>query len=125
MAFDFGKAVIDNEIGLMIKRVAGGVSTDAESLALDVIAQVGPGGMFLDQPHTLRHMRSGMVLTQIADRQSRRQWAAAGGLDAHARALRRVHEILAQDNPAVLSPEVDARIQAAFQDAVSAKAEPI
>ena len=32
---------------------------DEESLALDVIDAVGPGGHFLAQPHTRRHMRDG------------------------------------------------------------------
>ncbi len=34
---------------------------DEESLALDVIDAVGPGGHFLAQPHTRRHMRDAVV----------------------------------------------------------------
>jgi trimethylamine--corrinoid protein Co-methyltransferase len=34
---------------------------DDEELALDVIAAVGPGGHFLAQPHTRRHMRDAVV----------------------------------------------------------------
>ena len=34
---------------------------DDESLALDVIDAVGPGGHFLAQPHTRRHMREAVV----------------------------------------------------------------
>ena len=34
---------------------------DDESLALDVIDAVGPGGHFLAQPHTRRHMRDAVV----------------------------------------------------------------
>ncbi len=34
---------------------------DEESLALDVIDAVGPGGHFLAQPHTRRHMRDAVL----------------------------------------------------------------
>ena len=37
---------------------------DEDELALDVIAAVGPGGHFLAQPHTRRHMR-GAVLRAV------------------------------------------------------------
>ncbi|MCK4316314.1 MAG: trimethylamine methyltransferase family protein, partial [Anaerolineae bacterium] len=48
MAFDFAKAVIDNEIALMLKRVKRGLEFSEENLALDTIAEVGPGGTFID-----------------------------------------------------------------------------
>src|SRR5512141_1484709 len=41
--FDFAKAVIDDEIAQMLKRVKRGFEIDDKELALDVIAQVGPG----------------------------------------------------------------------------------
>ena len=37
------------------------IPMDEESLALDVIDAVGPGGHFLAQPHTRRHMRDAVV----------------------------------------------------------------
>jgi trimethylamine--corrinoid protein Co-methyltransferase len=122
MAFDFAKAVIDHEIALMLKRALRGITFSRDDLALEVIAQVGPGGTFLDTAHTQKRMRTEALLPQIADRQPRQGWKAAGALDAQARAMRRVHEILSQDNPAVFSPEVDARIRAAFEGLVAGDA---
>ncbi|MGD8966460.1 MAG: trimethylamine methyltransferase family protein [Anaerolineae bacterium] len=136
MTFDFAKAVIDNEIALMLKRVRRGFEAsvgeptgpaveaaveplDEEHLALDVIADVGPGGMFMDHLHTLKHMRTSALLPEIADRDSREGWQAGGALDAHARAMRRVREILARENSAVFAPEVDARIRAEFEGLVA------
>ncbi len=115
MAFDFGKAVVDHEVALMLKRVARGLEFSPDNLALDLIAEVGPGGIFADQRHTLKRMRTEAVLPEIADRRPRDQWAAAGGRDAHSRALARANEILRHDNPAVFSPEVDAAIRSRFQ----------
>jgi trimethylamine--corrinoid protein Co-methyltransferase len=122
MTFDFAKAVIDGEIGLMLKQVAHGLAFDEENLALDVIAEVGPGGTFIDHVHTLKHMRTTALLPEIADRDPRQRWEEAGRPDSHARAMRRVRDILARDNPAVFSPEVDARIRAEFADLVAGDA---
>jgi trimethylamine--corrinoid protein Co-methyltransferase len=122
MAFDFAKAVIDNEIALMLKRIRRGLEFNEENLALDVIAEVGPGGMFMDHRHTLKRMRTAALLPEIADRIPRQQWEAAGARDAHARGLERAREILRRDNPAVLAPEVEAQIRAAFKDLVAGDA---
>lgn len=111
MAFDFGKAVIDHEIALMLKRVRRGLEFSQDNLALDLIAKVGPGGIFADQRHTLKRMRTEAVLPEIADRRPRGQWVADGEQDAHSRALARANDILARDNPAVFSPELDAEIR--------------
>ncbi|MGD2148620.1 MAG: trimethylamine methyltransferase family protein [Anaerolineae bacterium] len=139
MTFDFAKAVIDNEIALMLKRVSRGFEASAgepagpatdtaaeglneELLALEVIAEVGPGGMFMDHLHTVQHMRTSALLPEVADRDPRREWLAAGAPDAHAHAMERVREILGRDNPAVFAPEVDASIRAAFVDLVAGDA---
>ena len=111
MTFDYAKAVIDDEIALMLKRVKQGFDVDEENLSLQVIAEVGPGGMFMEHPHTLGRMRKTALLPAIADRNSRQQWKERGGLDAHARALTRARDILARNNPAVFSAEVDERIR--------------
>ena len=49
MAFDFGKAVIDNEIALMLKHIKRGIEFSEEELSLDLIAEVGPGGTYMDK----------------------------------------------------------------------------
>ena len=58
MAFDFAKAVIDSEIALMLKRIKQGLEFSKENMALDVIAETGPGGNYMDKMHTMEHMRS-------------------------------------------------------------------
>lgn len=124
MSFDFAKAVIDNEIALMLKRILRGIEFSEDNLALELIAQVGPAGMFAGEEHTLEHMRTAMLLTEIADRDPREQWEETGALDAQARAMLHVKEILTQDNPAVFSPEVDARIRSEFVGIVAGDSVP-
>jgi trimethylamine--corrinoid protein Co-methyltransferase len=50
--------VIDNDILGMAMRVVRGIEVNDETLALDAIDEVGPGGHYLTAKHTLRHMRS-------------------------------------------------------------------
>ncbi len=116
MCFDFAKTVIDNDIALMLKRIRRGYEFSDENFALDDITETGPGGMFVDRPRTYELMRETMYLTDIADRDARNRWEKQGALDTQARALKRVREILASDHPSFISPELDAKIRAAFPD---------
>jgi trimethylamine--corrinoid protein Co-methyltransferase len=124
MSFDFAKAVIDNDIAMMLKRIRRGFEFQEDDLSLDLIAEIGPGGMFADSDHTLERMRTTMYLTDIADRDPREQWQESGSQDAQSRAMMRVKDILTRDNPADFSPEVDARIRAEFVGMISGKSVP-
>ncbi len=124
MTFDFGQAVIDSEIAMMLKRVARGMEFSEANLALKVIAEVGPGGMFISHPHTMERMRTTAFLPQIAERGSRDEWIEGGSMDAHARALGRAREILSGANHSVLSAGVDARIRAQFEGLVNGDSTP-
>ncbi len=120
MSFDFAKAVIDDEIVAMLRRVRAGIPVSDESFALDVIREVGPGGMFADHAHTLERMRTTGFLPEVADREPRQGWLEKGGLDAQARAMQRVRDILTREAPSLFSPEVDARLRAEFAGLVAA-----
>ena len=117
--FDFAKAVIDDEIALMLKRVKRGFDFTEENLGLGVIAEVGPGGSFMTNKHTVKRMKTEALLPQIADRNTREGWEKKGSLDTHARAMQRVHEILAKDTPALISPDIEAQIRAEFKGLVA------
>ena len=67
-------------------------------------------------------MRITALLPEIANRDMRDQWEALGASDANARARQRVRDILTRDNPAVFSPELDARIRAEFEGLVAGDA---
>jgi len=124
MSLDFGQLVIDNEIAVMLKRIARGLEFSEANLALEVMREAGPGGMFIDKVHTLERMKQTAFLPEIADRNPRAKWEEKGCLTAHDRAMQRVRDILTRDNPAVFSPEVDARIRAEFAGLVAGEAVP-
>ena len=115
LTFDFGKAVIENEIGLMLKRINRGLEFSTENLSLELISKVGNGGSYMDQADTFNRMRKTALMPSIAFRDVRAAWEKMGKSDAHSRALTEATKILTRDNPAVLSPQVDAKIRARFK----------
>ena len=122
LAFDFAKAVIDNEIALMLKRIRQGLEFSPKNLALDVIAETGPGGNYMDKMHTFEHMRTTGLLPDIAARDMRDTWEAKGRLDCHARAMELSRKILTRDNPAVFADALDSKIRARFSGLVAGDA---
>jgi trimethylamine--corrinoid protein Co-methyltransferase len=121
--FDFAKAVIDDEIALMMKRMKCGISFTDEDLALQLIQETGPGGSFITAKHTIKRMKTEAVMTKLADRDARTIWEKKGATDIHARAMRRVKDILASNTTPLISTELDERIRAQFAGLVEGKLE--
>jgi trimethylamine---corrinoid protein Co-methyltransferase len=121
--FDFAKAVIDDEIAMMLKRLRRGIVFDETELGLDIIAQIKPGGSFMMSPHTQKRMKSEAFLTRLADRDSREAWEKKGALDTQARAKQRGRELLAHASRAQFSQDVEQRIRAQFPDLIPGRLE--
>lgn len=122
MAFDFAKAVIDNEIALMLKQLERGMMFSEENLCLDLIGKVRPGGSYMDLTHTMKNMRSTGLLTKVANRDMRGRWQDEGRPDSQVRAMKEARRILSKPNPARFSEELDARIKAHFPGIVAGDA---
>jgi len=94
------KLVLDAEICGLIQRVLAGVGVTGETLAADLITELGPGGDYLGHKHTRRWFRSESHMPgPVLDRLDRRGWEEQGSLDALARATRRVSAILEEHAP--------------------------
>ena len=92
------KFVIDDEVLTALRIAKRPVEVDDETLALDVMAAVGPGGTALGQRHTRSHGRAQRRAT-IMNRLPFETWQAAGGRDLYAAAAARVAELLEQYEP--------------------------
>lgn len=122
LTFDFAKAVIDNEIALMLKHVNRGISFGEEDLCLDLIGKVGPGGSYIEEEHTVMNMRDVTFFPKVATREMRIPWIQGGRLDSHAHALAEAKKILTKENPARFSEELDAKVRAHFPGLVAGDA---
>lgn len=89
----------------MIGTIMAGIEVTPETLALDVMDQVGPGGSYFGEKHTVRNFRKNWF-PKLMSRGNYDQWMAAGGLSLGDRANRRVHQILREHQPEPLPPEV-------------------
>ncbi len=102
--------VLSDEIIGMVKRFLSGIRVDDETLALEVIDEVGPGGNFIAQGHTRQHMRSELWLPKLIDRTKYDAWQAAGSKTMGDRVRDRVAEILATHQTPPLEKDVEAGI---------------
>jgi len=97
--------VMANEIIAMTKRIMKGININEETLALDVIDKVGPGGNFLLEKHTLNHFKNEHWASELMDRSTYGKWMHAGGTTLGQRVNEKVKRILSEYRPEPLSPE--------------------
>ena len=103
--------VIDNEINGMVMRALRGVEFNEDTLALDVIKDVGPTGTFFDQRHTVKHLRTEFFLPKVSDRLPREEWAEKGAKDGREKAREIAKDILTNHKPVPIPPEIDKQIR--------------
>ncbi len=97
----YPKMVTDNEIIGNVYRVMKGVEVNKETLAVDVIKEVGPSGHFLANPHTVRNFKNEFYLPTLSDRQVRQSWETSGSKDSATRAFEKAKDILENHRPNV------------------------
>jgi len=121
MTVAYEQYVIDNEIIGMAMRAVRGIEANEDTLAVQVIKDVGPGGHFLTQKHTLRYMRDEYFQPNISDRQRREVWEEQGALDARERALKKAKEILKNYQVEGINDKIDTRIRNKYTNIIIKK----
>jgi len=101
--------MIDYEIGTILLRLIRGFDVNEETLALDLINKVGPGGNYLTEKHTLDHVRECWQPT-ISNVSSYDAWAAAGSKSVVQTAREKVKAILETHKPIPLDPTVQKKV---------------
>ena len=71
LTLDYGQFVIDNEIIGMAMKMVKGIEVDADTLAVDLINEVGPGGNFFSTRHTRKYLRSEYLEPMLMPRSAR------------------------------------------------------
>lgn len=105
-----------DEIAGLVTRFMQGIEVSSETMALDVIDQVGPGGHFVGEDHTFRHFRKNWV-PKLLDRATRGEWEAAGELTMGARVNAKVRKILESHQPPPLQQTIADDLEAIIQRA--------
>jgi trimethylamine--corrinoid protein Co-methyltransferase len=97
--------VLTAELIGMMRKYDDGIKIDGESLALEVIHQVGPGGDYLSSNHTLKHFRE-YWSPQLFSRQRYEKWAATGARHLGSRLRERTVALIEGHQPKPLPDNV-------------------
>jgi len=101
--WSYAQMLMDCEIFDIVHKMMQGIVVDDDTLALEAVRSVGPGGNFLTQKHTRQHMRD-LYLPQFMDRRAYNVWEEKRD-DGRDWALARAREILATHQPEPLDPQ--------------------
>lgn len=97
--------VICDEVIGFVRRLLAGIEITPETLGLDAIHQVGPGGDYVTADHTLRHYKS-CWYPDLFDRLSHRSWVDAGRPSIIDRARAAARDAVEGHSPEPLPPAV-------------------
>jgi trimethylamine--corrinoid protein Co-methyltransferase len=97
--------VICNDLIGWLRAATSGVVVDDETLALDVIDELGPSGDYLSHDHTFRHYKEPFY-SRLADKGTYSQWVDGGATTMEGRAAKQVDEILQSHTAEPLPPDI-------------------
>jgi trimethylamine--corrinoid protein Co-methyltransferase len=109
-------AMMDEAIGYA-RRITRGIEVNEETLAVDVINNVGPNGHYLYEKHTHRHYKTEFWYPNLCDRRNYEEWEAMGQTTMRQRVIDRVHDILATHEATPIKPETEKAIQSVLEAA--------
>jgi len=91
--------VLCDEVISMVKRILRGIRVTGDTLAVDVVAKVGPGGHFIGEDHTRRYLKAEHWLPRLMDRTNREAWERGEAKTLSRRVRERVIDILEHHDP--------------------------
>lgn len=96
--------LLDNEMNRLAKRMNAGINVTSESIAADLIKDVGARGTFLDADHTLMNLRSGEHIdSSVIKGMNYGGWKNDGAKDSSMLAHEKAAEILRGENSSILT----------------------
>lgn len=106
----FQMTMMDEAIGYA-RRITRGIEVNEDTLAVDVINDVGPNGHYLREPHTRKYYKSEFFYPKLLDRRNYEEWEMMGRKPMRERVIDRVHDVLATHEPSPIKPETEKVIE--------------
>jgi trimethylamine--corrinoid protein Co-methyltransferase len=113
LIWSFEQMIMDCEIFDIIHKMMKGIVVDDETLAVDIIREVGPGGHFLTQKHTRINMKD-LWLSTLMDRRPYNEWLKAKD-DARDWARKKAQSILHTHSPQPLDFRLNGELKRIIQ----------
>jgi len=107
--------ILSNEVIGYVKRIMRGIEVNQETIMMELIEKVGPGGYFISEPASAKLCRKEVWVPVLSDRLPYPQWKTTGGLSMENRVRLRLVDILNHYNPPGLSQEVIEKIHAILE----------
>jgi len=106
------KLILDNECLGLVKRFLRGFEISEDTIALDLVRQVGPGGIFADQPHTAERCRTEHWQPAIFNRIGFQAWKERGGKTDVDKVRDIYNDLMKQpDPPPLIDEETEKNLQ--------------
>ncbi len=106
------KFVLDADLLAMVAALLDPIVVDDDTLALDAIREVGPGGHFFGVEHTQQRFRTAFHRPMVSDWRNYETWEEAGRPEAAARATDLARGFLAAYEPPPMDPAVREELDA-------------
>jgi trimethylamine--corrinoid protein Co-methyltransferase len=113
-SISYEQYVIDNEIIGMVHRIISGIKINEATLGFEAIRQVGPGGNYVMEEHTIDHMMDEFFYPSLSVRCNFDIWEERGRPDMLSRAHAMVGETLNKGRESRLDAKVIGQIKNAF-----------
>ena len=110
LTLSYEMIVLTDELVALTDHIMKGIEVDDDTLMLDELDRVGPGGHFMDTEQTLKRFRD-FWFPSLLDRKRRPQWLEAGATTLGQRLKARVKEIIKEHQPKPLDPDKKQRVQ--------------
>jgi trimethylamine--corrinoid protein Co-methyltransferase len=110
LVVDFPDLVFCDDCMAAVRRMATKLVVDEDTLALETMKAVGPGGTFLSQDHTFQHFRQELWMPRLLERRNWDLWEKDGAMDIFKVAERKTLEMLAADPEPLLPAETQDQI---------------
>ncbi|WP_309493548.1 trimethylamine methyltransferase family protein [Candidatus Hecatella orcuttiae] len=111
LASSYPQILLNHEICELAGRILQGIEVNEDTLAVDIIKEIGIGGNFIKHKHTKKYFRQEQWMPQLSDRTTREEWEQGGGKDLFQVAKEKVKEILSVHQPEPLDKEAQAKIR--------------
>ncbi len=109
--FSLEKLIIDNEVCGMALRAQRGIEFSDETMAVDLINELGPGGVYLETDLTMKHFKTEPYMpSKVIDRHDRKNWEDEGSKTIFERAQEKVRDIKANHVPSALDSDRESKL---------------
>jgi len=113
----FEQVLLDAEMIGMLLRYSQGIEVSPDTIALDVIEQVGPGGQCIIEEHTLRYLRSQEHWQPfLTPRETYSKWEERGCRSIVQLAQNRTAQIIADHRPELLNRKIKQKMKKIIDD---------